>query len=414
MWKNLKWNFILKWVCAFIIAGILIGATSFITYRAAYRSFEDQNFIVKNNNINFDSKADKKLIDKFKEIQKYIKDNFYLPYNENSLVEGSITGMVDGLGDPYTKYYNAQQIKERTDQLQGEYIGIGAEISFQDQNYILIGDVKDNTPAADAGIKPLDKIIAIDGKKISDYKNNEYWDLFAEQGKKIDLTLLRDQDTIEVELTVSKIVEQSVFSDMLTDNVGYIRISMFDAKVSRDYQTELDALLNKSMEKLVLDLRDNGGGLVSEMSKIASSILRDGDLIYYEVDKSGEKKQVTYAKEQSLNIPVVVLINENTASAAEILASALRDNGRVKLVGMKTYGKAVSQVTKMFDDGTGLVITISQYYTKSGYNIQNTGLKPDGGYEIESSDEYKNTKVQYIPRENDLQLNTALDLLKNG
>ena len=415
MKKEFNWIiFIIKWIGVIIAAVALVGVTAYVTHEEAYKSFEGKYNIVEENKVSFNGdNMDKSLIAKFQKIQENISNEFYLDYNINSLIEGSIKGMVDGLGDSYTKYYTAAQYKERSEQLQGEYIGAGFSIyeNILEEDYILISDVKDETPAAKAGIKAFDKIVAIDGKGLNEYEDSEYWDMFAEKDRKINLTLLREEENIEVELTVSKIVEQSIFSEMLTDKIGYIRIASFDAKASKDYEAKVDELLNAGMERLILDLRDNGGGLFSEMYKIANSILPDGSLVYKEINKAGDIKS-KFADEKALNIPVVVLINGNTANAAEILASTIRDNDIAKLVGTKTYGKAISQATYMFSDGTALVMTVSQFYTKSDYDIQKEkGLNPDEGYAIESYDEYKNTNVQYIPKYNDVQLSKALEVL---
>ena len=404
---------VIKWVCAFLVAIALIAATAFVSFKAAYRSFKDETFIAQNNKISFDEeKVDEYLLAKFKDVKKRIESDFLLEYEENALVEGAIKGMVDKLGDSDTKYYNAQQLKERNEQLQGEYIGTGMDISIQNTEYILIGSVKNDTPAAYAGLKAGDKIIKIDNKKLSEYKESEIWTAFGEENRKIALSVLRGEESLEVDIIVSSIVEQSVFSEMLDTKTGYLRIAMFDAKTATEFETEINGLLTKGMQRLVLDLRDNSGGLASEMSRVADSILADGMEIYYEVDKSGEKKQVKFSDAKALNIPIVVLINGHTASVAEVFVSALRDNGIAKLVGTTSSGKAVSQVVVPYEDGTGLVITVVQFFTKSKYDIQGNGLIPD--VVIEPTSEYKNANVQYIPKENDIQLEKAIEVLING
>ncbi len=402
----------LKWICAFLAAAVLIALTAVISFKTAYNSFEDEFFLNKSNKISFnEDEVDADIISKFMEIKRRIETEYFLEYDENNLVEGAIKGMVDGLGDPYTKYYSAQEMKDRESKLQGEYVGTGISVSVQTEEYILVGSVKDDTPADYAEIKAGDRIVAIDGKTLAEYTNDEIWNMFTENGRTIVLSIIRGEESVEADLTVNNIVEQTVFSEMLDPQTGYIRISMFDANCSADFETEIDGLLKKGMKQLILDLRNNSGGLASEMSRIADSILPDGELMYYEIDRSGEKKNVKYSDAKALSIPIVVLVNGSTASAAEVMASMMRDSGSAELVGTKTYGKVAAQITVPFEDGTGLVFTVSQYYTKSGYNIQDTGLLPDK--EIEPMEEYKNTSVQYIPRENDVQLNAALELL-NG
>ena len=399
----------LKWGGLALAAVMLISITALISFKVAHKSFENEFFLSTSNKISFDDeKVDAAYIAKFKEIKRRIGSDFYLTYTENDLVEGAIKGMVDGLNDPYTKYYSATEMKDRNDHLQGEYIGTGIEVSAQNEEYILIGSIKDNSPADYAGLKAGDMIVAIDTRVIASFKSEEIWALFAENGRKLVLSIVRGEESLDTELTVSNIVEQSVFSEMLDSRIGYVRISMFDAKVSRDFTTEVDALLVKGMQAMIIDLRNNSGGLASEMTRVADSILPDGKTIYYEMDKNQVKSQIKYSDAKALNIPIVILVNGSTASAAEIFASALRDNQMATLIGTKTFGKAVSQVTIPFEDGTGLVLTISQFFTSSDYNIQGVGLVPD--VVVEPLEIYKNTKVQYIPRESDVQLTEALQL----
>ena len=401
---------ILKWGCVFLAAVLLVTATAIVSFWAAKKSFEDESFVAKNNKISFDEeKVDEDLIAKFKEIKRLIGQEYYLPYDENDLVEGAIDGMVEGLKDPYTQYFSKQEMESWNSQLQGEYVGTGFIVSEQTEEYILIGSVKQETPAAYAQLQAGDKIVAINEKKISEYAQSEIWELFATEGATLELSMVRNEETMETSLTVSKIVEQSVFSELLENNVGYVRIAAFDAKAAKDFETEVNGLLTQGMQSMVLDLRDNSGGLASVMSLIADSILPDGAMIYYEVDKAGERTQVKYSDAKALNIPIVVLVNGSTASVAEVLASTLRDNKVAELVGSKTYGKSVAQITFPFADGSGLVLTVAQYYTASNYNIQGNGLQPNKI--VEPMDEYKNTKVQYIPRENDVQLTAAVSLL---
>lgn len=401
---------IIKWACAFLAAVILVSATAVVSFWAAKKSFEDESFLVKSNKISFDEeKVDESLIAKFKEIKRRIGEEYYLAYDENALVEGAIDGMVDGLKDPYTQYFSKQEMESWNSQLQGEYVGTGFIVSEQTEEYILIGSVKEETPAAYAELKAGDKIVSINGKTISEYTEAEIWNLFATEGTTLALSMVRDEETLDTTLTVSNIVEQSVFSELLENNVGYVRIASFDAKAAKSFETEVNGLLSRGMQSMVLDLRYNNGGLASVMSLIADSILPDGAMIYYEVDKAGERTQVKYSDAKALNIPMVVLVNGSTASVAEVFASTLRDNKVAKLVGTKTYGKSVAQITIPFEDGTGLILTVAQYYTSSNYNIQGAGLTPD--QVVEPMDEYKNTKVQYIPRENDVQLTAAVELL---
>ena len=171
---------ILKWVCGFLAAVLLVTATAVVSFWAAKKSFEDESFVAKNNKISFDEeKVDEDLIAKFKEIKRLIGQEYYLPYDENNLVEGAIDGMVEGLKDPYTQYFSKQEMESWNSQLQGEYVGTGFIVSEQTEEYILIGSVKQETPAAYAQLQAGDKIVAINETKISEYAQSEIWELFA-------------------------------------------------------------------------------------------------------------------------------------------------------------------------------------------------------------------------------------------
>lgn len=185
---------IIKWSCAFLAAVILVGATAVVSFWAAKKSFEDEAFLVKSNKISFDEEeVDENLIAKFKEIKRRIGEEYYLEYDENDLVEGAIQGMVDGLNDPYTQYFTAQEMESWNSQLQGEYVGTGFIVSEQTEEYILIGSVKEETPAAYAELKAGDKIVSINEKNISEYTESEIWELFATEGVTLTLSMVRNE-----------------------------------------------------------------------------------------------------------------------------------------------------------------------------------------------------------------------------
>lgn len=399
----------------FIIIGsimvLLVVASSMVSFYVAENIFKNESFIYESKNISFGKEASSNKISKFKAIKNKIDNDYYREYNIDELIEGAIKGMVNALGDPYTRYYTKDEMEERRNQLSGYYYGIGVTITEQTKDYLVIGEVKDNSPAMEADLQEGDKIVAIDNKEISEWTTDEIIDILRTEGKEIEFGIQRGEDKFSVTLTVRAINIISVTSRELEPTIGYIHISQFDTKSANNFENELKILIGKGVEGIVLDLRNNGGGLASEMSRIADSILPEGKLIYYVVDKSGETLETQYSTVNSVNVPIVVLMNHKTASAAELLASTLRDNLNVKLIGTKTFGKAVAQETINFHtDGSGLVITVSQYYTPSKVNIQDNGLKPD--VEIELEDEYIDMAVDKIPPEKDIQLNSAIEELK--
>ena len=398
-----------------IIAAVmvcLVAATSAISFFISFKIFENKSIVEPSTKISFDGEnVDLSKIAKFQEVKRRIDESFYMEYDENDLIEGAIKGMVEALGDPYTQYIQKEDMDDRNNHIKGQYYGVGATI-INDGEKLTITEVKPNSPAEESGLKVNDIILKIDDKSISDYTSDELNSLFKEDGRKIKFSIDRSGETVEAEITVSIIVEQSVVSRKLDDETGYIQILMFDTKASSEFESQLNILMGQDIKQLVIDLRNNGGGLANEMSKIADTILPDGALIYSEKDKNGKEINVKYSDERSVNIPIVVLINGNTASASEILSSALRDSNKAILVGEKSFGKAISQQTiSMGDDGSGLVITVSQYYTASGKNIQGEGLVPDAI--VEPLEEYKNSDIKDIPADKDVQLAKAVELVKD-
>lgn len=396
-------------IIAFIMVLLVVGS-SVGTFYVAANIFQGKIFIDSKNTINFSDDASKGKIAKFREVKNKIDEDFYGEYSEDNLIEGAIGGMVDALGDPYTKYYTKEEMEERNNQLNGFYYGIGVSVTQQSDGYLLIEDVTSGSPAMESGIARGDVIISIDNVDLLEMTYEEVFDILKTNEKKINLGLKRGADKLHVDVTVRVIEVVSVSSKIIDGDIGYIIIRQFDSKTANAFENELKVLLGKGIKYLIIDLRNNGGGLASEMSRIADTILPEGDLIYYEVDRKGETISSKYSDVNSTNVPIAVLVNGNTASASELLSSALRDNLNVPLIGTKSFGKSIAQEGIVLqEDGSGLVITISQYYTKSGYNIQGKGLVPD--YEVELNKDYAKVAVDNIPEGKDNQLNKAIEVV---
>lgn len=323
---------------------------------------------------------------KVEQLYETINSSYYKDVDEQDVVDGACKGLVAGLGDPYSSYMTKEEYENWKASATGEYSGIGVTFS-QDKNgnYVVVGVTRDS-PAEKAGLKSGDYIVEVDGKTYDDM------DVMArairgDAGTKVKVTYVRDNKKNEVSITREKIVEKSVEYKMLDGNIGYIKLSSFISSSAEDFSNALKDLEGKGAKGLILDLRDNGGGLVEQCIDIADEFLDEGVVTYVE-DKNG-KKQEYKSKDGKTDLKTVVLVNGNSASCSEILAGALKDNG-CKLVGETTFGKGVIQSTAELKDGSALKLTIMQYFSPKGNAIQDKGITPD--YEVKNDENSKTDK----------------------
>jgi len=356
-------------------------------------------------------------IKKFNEARSILQNSYYENIDTNKLVEGAITGMADSLKDPYTVYYNKDQMKWFMDMqktTENEYVGVGLPIMLDKNGIVTVLEPFDDSPAKAAGIKQGDKILKIDGKDITGIKDDTLVASMIKGPENTEtvLTILRESEnsTIDIRIVRKKIVAKlNIRSEMLDSNIAYIKLKMFDENISKNFISQLNKLVDKGAKSLIIDVRDNPGGLYNEVVSLADRLLPKGTIVYTE-DRKG-KKVVQPSDATQLDIPIVVLTNGNSASASEILAGAIKDFKKGQLIGTKTFGKGLVQSTYIFDDQTGLKVTIARYFTPSGVCIHGEGIKPD--IEVKLDDKYINTSVSAIPREDDLQLQKAIDVLTN-
>jgi len=356
-------------------------------------------------------------IKKFNEARSILQNSYYENIDTNKLVEGAITGMADSLKDPYTVYYNKDQMKWFMDMqktTENEYVGVGLPIMLDKNGIVTVLEPFDDSPAKAAGIKQGDKILKIDGKDITGIKDDTLVASMIKGPENTEtvLTILRESEnsTIDIRIVRKKIVAKlNIRSEMLDSNIAYIKLKMFDENISKNFISQLNKLVDKGAKSLIIDVRDNPGGLYNEVVSLADRLLPKGTIVYTE-DRKG-KKVVQPSDATQLDIPIVVLTNGNSASASEILAGAIKDFKKGQLIGTKTFGKGLVQSTYIFDDQTGLKVTIARYFTPSGVCIHGEGIKPD--IEVKLDDKYINTSVSAIPREDDIQLQKAIDVLTN-
>ncbi|MDO6353702.1 S41 family peptidase [Caloramator sp. CAR-1] len=348
-----------------------------------------------------------KRYDKLLKVENLIKNNYVdkKTIDENKLIEGAINGMVDSIGDPYTVYLDKQQFEDLLTQTRGSYGGVGIVVGEKEGKLTVIAPIEDS-PAEKAGIKAGDIILKVDGKEISAKELEKAVSMMrGKEGTKVILTIFREGKGVkDYELTRSIIVLKTVKSQVLKGDIGYIRITSFDENTADEFEKAFEKLQKQNIKGLVLDLRDNPGGLLDTSVAIADMILPQGTIVYT-IDTNG-KKDVWKSDPQNINMPLVVLVNEGSASASEILSGAIRDFKAGTLIGTKTFGKGLVQNIIDLKDGTGLKVTIARYYTPSGECIQGKGIMPDIVYDLP-----KELKDKQLPIDEDPQIKKAIEVL---
>lgn len=342
-------------------------------------------------------------------IEEEVKEKYLNEYDENKAIEGAMAGYVAALGDPYTEYIPADEMEEYTQTIMGNYVGIGIYMTKNtEKNLIQVLAPIRESPAEKAGIKTGDFLVKIDGVEYTgDEMTQASNKIKGEEGTKVTLEILRGEETLTFEIERQKINTNPVYADVIDGNIGYLGISSFDEGVAEDFKTKFQSLKEKGITSLIIDLRDNGGGIVDEATKIVDYIVPKGKEILITVDKN-KNEEITKAEEDVLiDMPIVVLVNASSASASEIMAGALKDLGEATIVGTKTYGKGIIQQFLSLSNGGGLKITIEEYYTPNRTKINGVGITPDVEVELEQS-------VTGLPTDQkDTQLNKAKEILKS-
>lgn len=345
---------------------------------------------------------------KIRQIEEMLDTYYVEDYDKELAEELMYTGLVAGVGDPYTYYLSADSLAEQVEKNSGHFAGIGVEIYAGDDGYIVVSSVTPGGPAEAAGILAEDKITEVDGESITGKTAADVSALVkGKEGTDVTLTIFRESTGEVLEKTVTRqdIQVQTVSWRMMDDNIGYISITNFRENTYNQFKEALDTLEAEGMEKLVLDLRNNTGGLVKSAHEIGEELLPEGIMVYT-MDKEGNRED-TLCDDVYNDVPMVVLVNGNSASAAEILAGAIQDTGRGELIGTTTFGKGLVQRLFTLPDGSGLNVTIQKYYTPNGTSIHGVGITPD--YEVELPEEY--AQQTNIPAEADTQLQKAVEVL---
>ena len=337
---------------------------------------------------------------KFMRALSIVRSSFIESVDYNKLYEGAIKGMVNALGDPYSVYLDEESFKSLVMSTEGHFGGIGVVIGMKDNNFVVIAPLK-GTPGDRAGIKSGDKITAIDSKKTA---GQTLEDVVAQIRGKEGTTVEIELKTVAGEVKTVRVIRsdiklETVAGEMKNNKIGYIRIGMFNENTGSDFIKKFHELEGQGMEGLVLDLRDNPGGLLSESVKVAELMVPKGPIVSV-TERSG-KSVTEYSSLEKAKYPVAVIVNQGSASAAEIVAGALQDTKAGKLFGTKTFGKGSVQAVSNLDESTGMKLTIARYYTPSGRSINGTGIEPDVLVEptSENGENQLNEAISYLEKE---------------
>lgn len=389
-----------------MIVAIAVFLTFMVTSISLYTYFV-------NNPISITSKSSSSSKDIAGTLQKYkeIIDKYYLGnVDEEKLKEGAIKGYIEGLGDPYTEYISADEMENYLSDTMGNFVGIGIYMvkNTEKGKIQVLAPIK-GSPAEKAGIQAGDLILTVDGV---DYSADEMTiasnKIKGEEGTTVTIEVLRGTETKKYELKREKVKVNQVEGKVLSNNIGYINFTSFDETTADDFKAKFEELNNQGIKSLIIDLRNNGGGIVDQALQIADYVADKDSVLLYEVDKNNKETIKKAKTDPIINMPIIILTNENTASASEILAGALKDLGKAKTVGTTTYGKGVIQQILKLSDGSGLKVTIEEYQTPNRSKIHKIGIAPDEEVKLPDSV----TNVLNVTESEDTQLQKAIEMLK--
>ena len=392
--KKFVRGFLMGMVCMLLIGGIGLGI-----YQYADASERNQGAVTD------------AFVEKAKLIEETVKDNYTGEIDDQDMEEYMYKGLMASLGDPYSAYYTSEEYEELNAETTGSYQGIGV-VMQQDAD---TGEVKvlrcyEGGPGAEAGLLPEDVLIQVNGENVAGIELSEVVDLVkSSEGGTASLIISREgeSDYLEINVPLEEVNIPVVEYEMLEDNIGYISIYEFTGQAVSQYEEAFEELQSQGMKRMIIDVRNNPGGLLTSVCDLLEDMLPEGLMVYTE-DKDGKRQEYTCDGENELEMPLVVLVNGNSASASEIFAGAIQDYGTGTIVGTTTFGKGVVQSLIPFTDGSAIKTTTAKYYTPSGRCIHGTGIEPDVEVELTEGLEQK-SELTY---EEDNQLQTAVETVK--
>ena len=354
---------------------------------------------------NVDERAN--VYEKLAEIDQIVRNNALEDIDEDALMNAIADGYMAGLNDDYAYYMDQDEYQNYQMDNAGELIGIGITVSLDESGYILVNDVTPDSPAAVAGIQAGDLIVRIDDTDVLSVGYNEATAMVrGEEGTRVNITVRRNQEELTLEAVRTKITTTSVSYRMIGEN-GYIKITGFDATTPDDFKAAVSDLQSQGATGLIFDVRNNPGGLLDGVAKVLDFLLPEGDIVSV-TDSKGNTEVLYESDENSVNMPMVVLVDGNTASAAELFSAALRDYNKAELVGVNTFGKGIMQTAYSLSDGSAINLTTHYYNPPSGVNFHGVGLKPD--YEVNLTPDQQ-LSLSELSDEEDAQLQKAISVL---
>ena len=352
--------------------------------------------------------------DKVSEILDRVNTHSIMPFDSAEMIENMYRGLLAGIGDPYTQYFCHEALEAFRTRTGGTFVGIGVRVYMDPIDRLLtLSSVFRDAPAGEAGLMPGDKILSVDGKDMAGRSQQEIVALITgPEGTDVNIEFYRPDENrrFHVDITRTRVTVPSVFHEMIeTDGrlTGYIRIEAFEGPTYAQFAAALEALVEQGMDSLIIDVRNNGGGLLDSVVRIARRLVPEGIIVYRE-DVNGER---TYGRSfgDYLGLPLVLLVNGRSASASEVLGGAIQDTGVGTLVGQQTFGKGIVQNIFELSDETAIKLTVEKYFTPNGRSIHGTGLEPDFAVEMEDS---LSRRIGELPMEEDVQLQIALRVVQ--
>ena len=396
------------------LLGVLLLGIGVTVVAHVYTSSTNQYLIISPSGIKQTAKSDiltNKTVKKIYELMSYIDLYYNDDYDEEDIRNAIYAGTLEGLGDPYSVYYTADEYKDMQINTSGNYYGIGAALSQDAKTKeVTISKVYEGTPAEEAGLKDGDQIIKVnDTESTSKELSALVQEIRGEEGTTVHLQVYRasNNKTFEIDVERKNVELPSITSKMLDGGIGYIQISEFQSKTDEQFKSALADLKKQGMKSLIVDVRSNPGGLINAASNILDQILPEGTVVYTE-DKYGKREDYT-SDSNCLDCPIAVLVNENSASASEIFAVAIKDYNYGTLIGTKTFGKGIVQTVFPLEDGDAVKITTAKYYTPKGNYIHGVGIEPD----IELTYKYSGPEDEAYDMKYDNQVQKAIEVL-NG
>ena len=397
-----------------LITGVLVALASaaiLIFFMRDYLFNGNQNNRVNTSQTRSDERKYEVFKGKLDNILWVLEKDFYEDIDPEVLYEGALDGMMAALNDPYSCYYTeaeAQQVFQATD---GSYVGIGCYVGqTKDTNEIMVVAVMEDSPAEKAGLKPEDIIMAVDGRDITDAGLDYAMSLVkGSEGTKVVLTVKRGDEVLDISMTRAKIEQKTVSYRMLEDGIGYIYVSAFYKNTTAETRAAIEDLEKQGMTKLIVDLRDNPGGLFDTAVEMLDIFLEKGLLVAYTDSKDGAEVKSYTKKDDKFDKPVVIMINGNSASASELFTQTMREYEKATVIGTTSYGKGVYQtIFPIGEDNSFIKYTGGRYYSPKGVCIHGVGIEPDIVVELDEGLE----KEIVTKREKDNQLDAAVEYLK--